>query len=157
MEAWLGPGTEPSEPERRSILSQLKLCSLTTSSAEGALQTRTGVVEQVASTGRTLMVRLVGSGLYDDVIPNPRVVISALAAVRPHAFVVVNGLARIHSQVATGPDRDLLLLEVTVQRMECWSADGASEALKSGSADALKHHGRDAARARHEAMVLRQA
>ena len=101
MDGWLGPGVEPTEIERRSILSRLSSCSVISSNPDGALRTRTARIEQVAASGKMLTVRLIGSGLYDDIIPNPRVIITARPAVGPHELIAVNGLARIQSRMET--------------------------------------------------------
>jgi hypothetical protein len=108
MDAWLGPGFVPSAIERRSILSRLSNCSIISSSADGALHSRTALIEYVAQSGGSLTVRLMGSGMYDDIIPNPRIVLTARPALGPHDLVVVNGLARIQSHMATGGERELL-------------------------------------------------
>ncbi len=154
MDAWLGSGIEPGDMERRSILSRLTLCSITTASTEGALRTRTAMIERVGASAQVISVRLLGSGLYDDVVRNPRVVLSAVSSVGSYGFIVLNGLARVQSHAATGDDRELLVVEIAIQRMECWSADGVRAARKQVAratrAEALP-------RQRHEALALREA
>ncbi len=154
MDAWLGPGSEPSAVERRSILSRLSNCSVISSSADGALHSRTALIEQVGPSGGSLTVRLLGSDVYDDIIPNPRIVLTARPALGPQDLVVVNGLARIQSRTATGGGRELLLLDVAIQRMECWGSAVMSPAPRA--APSLVDD-RERLSERHDAMVLRQA
>jgi hypothetical protein len=153
MDAWLGPGFEPSAVERRSILSRLSNCSVISSSADGALRSRTALIEQVGQSGGSLTVRLLGSGVYDDIIPNPRIVLTARPALGPHDLVVVNGLARIQSRMATAGERELPLLDVAVQRMECW---GSTATIAPRPATPLVED-RERLSERHETMALRQA
>ena len=150
MNAWLDSGIEPASLERRSILSRLTLCSLTTNTSDGALRTRTAMIDQVAASGQAVLVRLLGSGLYDDVIRNPRVLLSAVQSLGPHKFIVLNGLARIHSRLPTDGERELLVLEITVQRMECWDVDSARAARKQAVGSRVIE---PAARAQHEAIA----
>ena len=155
MDAWLGPGYEPPAIERRSILSRLTKCSVVTTSAEGALSSRTALIEQVGQSGIAFTVRLLGSGVYDDIIPNPRIVLTARPALGPHDLVVVNGLARIQSHMATGGERELLLVDVAIQRMECWGSAAASAALRRVTPMAEDRE--LLSELQHEAMALRQA
>ena len=152
MDAWLGPGFQPSEIERRSILSRLSNCALTTTNPDGALSSRTALIERVTPSGATLTVRLLGSGLYDDVVTNPRVQVMAHPAMGPHDLVVVSGLARIQSHMASGNGREILLLDVTIQRMECWSTTPVAQAPRP-----LMPLADERAGLRHETMTLRHA
>ena len=154
MDAWLGPGFVPSAVERRSILSRLSNCTIISSSADGALRSRTALIELVGQSGGSLTVRLLGSGMYDDIIPNPRIVLTARPALGPHDLVVVNGLARIQSHMATGGERELLLLDVAIQRMECWGSVAASPTPRPAIPMA---EDRERLSERHETMALRQA
>ena len=154
MDGWLGPGVEPTEIERRSILSRLSSCSVISSNPDGALRTRTARIEQVAASGKMLTVRLIGSGLYDDIIPNPRVIITARPAVGPHELIAVNGLARIQSRMETAGDRELLLLDVAIQRMECWGSASPVINLRP-VASIVEEHAFPLPR--HDAMALKQA
>ena len=154
MDAWLGPGLEPPEVERRSILSRLNKCSVITTSADGALSSRTALIEQVGQNGRMLTVRLLGSGVYDDIIPNPRILLTARPGLGPHDLVVVNGLARIQSRMATSGERELLLLDVAIQRMECWGSATPTQVQALRPAMPLVD---DLPATRHETMALRQA
>jgi hypothetical protein len=155
MDGWLGPGIEPAETERRTILSRLTSCSVTTSSPDGALETRTAVIDEVCDKGHSIRVRLIGRGLYDHVIPNPRVVVSALPALGPYALIAVNGLARIHSHQAARSGVQLLVLEVTVQRMECWRGGSASAAPTTPSTPGFREI--DIPDSRHDALARRRA
>ena len=62
--------------------------------------------------------------------------------------------ARIQSHVATGGERELLLLDVAIQRMECWGSAAASPALRPATPMA---EDRERLSERHEIMALRQA
>jgi hypothetical protein len=128
---------------------------VTTSSPDGALQTRTAVIDEVADSGRTLRVRLLGSGLHDDVIPNPRVVVSALPALGPYALIAVNGLARIHSHHAARTGVELLVLEVAIQRMECWG--GARGAASPAAPPTPSYRQLDVPDERYDALALKRA
>ena len=115
---------------------------------------RTALIEQVGPSGGSLTVRLLGSDVYDDIIPNPRIVLTARPALGPHDLVVVNGLARIQSRMATGGERELLLLDVAIQRMECWGSAATSPALRAATPLV---EDRERPSERHDAMALRQA
>ena len=156
MDTWLGPGVEPLEVDRRPLLSRLGDCSIITSDADGALSSRTARIEQVSPNGGTLTIRLLGSNVYHDVIPNPRVVLSARPAIGPHALIVVNGLARIHSRQAAGGTCELLVLEVSIQRIECW---GDAPLIPVPRAATLPVEERQSQRhdARHDPRALRRA
>jgi len=152
MDAWLGPGYEPPAIERRSILSRLTKCSVVTTSAEGALSSRTALIEQVGQSGVAFTVRLLGSGVYDDIIPNPRILLTARPALGPHDLIVVNGLARVQSHMSTGGERELLVLDVAIQRMECWGSAPVTHVLRPATPLV-----EELPATRHETMALRQA
>lgn len=152
MDAWLGPGFTPSEIERRSILSRLSNCSITTTNPDGALSSRTALIDRVTPSGGTLTVRLIGSGLHDDVITNPRVLVSAHPALGAHDLVVVSGLARVQSHLTSGNGREILLLDIAIQRMECWSLAPAAQAARP-----MMPLVEELPALRHETLALRQA
>ena len=152
MDAWLSSGYEPPGIERRSILSRLNKCSIITTSADGALSSRTALIEQVGTSGNSFTVCLLGSRVYDDIIPNPRILLTARPALGPHDLIVVNGLARIQSRMPTTGDRELLLLDVAVQRMECWGSAPATHVLRPATPLVDEPPA-----ARHETRALRQA
>jgi hypothetical protein len=130
MDGWLGSGFQPSDAERRSILSGLNTCSIITTSADGALSSRTALIEQVGGNGGILTVRLLGSRMHDDIIPNPRILVTARPAAGPHDLVVINGLARIQSRTDSDGGLELLLLDVAIQRMECWGSAPAAQTVR---------------------------
>jgi hypothetical protein len=120
MDSWMGPGIEPAVDARASILRHLSLCSVTTTDVDGALRTRTALVEPVPGAGEALTVRLVANEVERELVANPRVIVSAIYQADSPVFLVVNGLARITSVIAAG-SQQLVLLDVAVQRMEYWT------------------------------------
>lgn len=122
---WLGPGQFCGDLERPLLLSRLTCCLLTSSSRDGALRTRTALVEGLRAGGSSLTLRVADPSLEYEVIPNPRVIVSALDPLT-HAWLVVNGLARLHAPART-PFDDWVLLEVAVHSMERWSGPPLDE------------------------------
>ena len=116
---WLGPGQFCGEIERPLLLSRLTCCLITSSSRDGALRTRTALVEAHRPGGSSLTLRVADPSLEYEIIPNPRVIVSALDPLT-HAWLVVNGLARLHA-TARAPFDDWVLLDVAVHSMERWS------------------------------------
>lgn len=119
MDRWLDAGSEPGALERQSLFPQATPCSLTSATPDGALRTRTARIESVGSNGAVMLIHLHGAELEREIIPNPRVTLMAWPA-DGAGLTVVQGLARMHSRVISGAERDLSLVEITIQRVECW-------------------------------------
>lgn len=124
MDGWLSPGIEPAPAERWPLLPAMTRCVLTTSTGDGALHARTALIEHADASGSMFTVRLPNCDVRQEVIANPRVTLTAWPASGGMALVVITGLATARSRPGLALEREALLLDIAIVRMEHWGTPG---------------------------------
>lgn len=135
MDTWLGPGELVAGRDRRELLQRLTLSMVLPTRRSGAPLGRTAIVEQ--GDEHHLTLRMAGRGLARTLARDPRITLSATTHLGGNRLTVIDGTATVLATLPADHGRDVLLLSVAVERVECWG-DAASPA-RPRAATSLSH------------------
>ncbi len=138
MDTWLGPGELFEGRARHVMLQRLAFSIASATQRNGKLLTRHALIER--AEGDHLWLRVAGKGLARALAQGQRITITASTHIGGNRLNVVDGTATIRDSLETGDGREVVLVDLKVERLESWAEEPAVAARSRTAALRLAAH-----------------
>lgn len=140
MDTWLGPGEVFEGRSRHAMLQRLAFSVASATLRNGRLLTRHALIEH--AEGDRLLVRAAGKGLARALARSTPITLSASTHIGGNRLSVLDGTATLRDSLTTGDGREVVILDVVVDRFESWAEEpAASRHVAAGSLRLAAHAG----------------
>ena len=139
MDTWLGPGEVFEGRSRHALLQRLAMSVASATLRNGKLLTRHALIQH--AEGDLLSIRAAGRGLVRALAQGGRLTITASTHIGGNRLSVIDGTVTLRDALETADGREVVLLEMAVDRAESWAEEPAVRHAGAGSLRLAAHAG----------------
>ncbi len=139
MDTWLGPGEVFEGRSRHALLQRLAMSVASATLRNGKLLTRHALIQH--AEGDLLSIRAAGRGLVRALAQGERLTITASTHIGGNRLSVIDGTVTLRDALEAADGRDVVLLDMAVDRVESWAEEAAARHAGAGSLRLAAHAG----------------
>ena len=139
MDTWLGPGEVFEGRSRNALLQRLAMSVASATLRNGKLLTRHALIQH--AEGDLLSIRAAGRGLVRALAQGGRLTITASTHIGGNRLSVIDGTVTLRDALEAADGRDVVLLDMAVDRVESWAEEAVARHAGAGSLRLAAHAG----------------